>query len=190
MSYERIKFQITGVSPLVMHNGQLANPLNSFSQDLKRISGKRTKTEADFERMAKIEFLGGLYLFNGEPCIPGEVIEATFIEASKKRKRGQQAKAGIIADAMFPLQYKGPKAPEELWTDERFRLTVGVKIQRNRIMRTRPIFRDWTAEIFLDYLPTILNRSEIVDIVKLVGAEVGVGDWRPRFGRFDVEVVQ
>jgi hypothetical protein len=173
-----------------MHNGQLADPLNYFTKEMKKVSGKRAKTEADFEQMARIEFLGGLYLADGEPCIPGELIEAAFTEAARKRKRGQQAKAGILADGMFPLMYDGPRKPEELWQNEAFRLTTGVKVQRNRIMRTRPLFREWVADIHIDYQPSILNKSEVMDVAALMGAEVGLGDWRPKFGRFRAEVVQ
>jgi hypothetical protein len=51
---------------------------------MKRVSGKRAKTDADFEELARLEFLGGLYLHNGEPCLPGEVIEAALVEAAAR----------------------------------------------------------------------------------------------------------
>lgn len=189
MSHERIHFQITGAAPLVCHNGQLADPLNHFSKELKRVSGKRKKTEADYAEMARIEFLGGLYLVGGEPCIPGEVLEAAFIVSAKKVRMGPQAKAGVISDGMFAIEYDGPRTPEALWADERFRLVKAVKVQQNRIMRTRPIFRDWSAHVSFDYLPSMLNRTDVIETVERMGTEVGIGDWRPRFGRFQVEVV-
>src|SRR5688572_28760874 len=109
MNYETSKFRIRGVVPLVMHNGQLADPLNSYTKELKKVSGKRSKTEADHEQMGKLEWYGSLYLHNGAPCLPGEVIEAAFIEAAKKGKRGPQAKAGVISDGFWPIEYDGPK---------------------------------------------------------------------------------
>lgn len=186
MSYQRLHFTITGVAPLVMHNGHLADPLNPHAKALKAVSGKRTKTEADHEQMAKLEFLGGLYLSDGSPCLPGELIEAGLVEAAKKNRRGPQAKAGIVCDSMFPLRFEGPKEPDAMWEDGRFRFTAGVRVQKNKVMRTRPRFDNWSAEIEVDFLPDQLNESEVRGMIALLGQSIGLGDWRPRFGRFAV----
>jgi hypothetical protein len=114
------------------------------------------------------------------------MIEAAFIEASKKNKRGQQAKAGVLSDGFWPLEYDGPKTPDDLWKDETYRLTVGVRVQRNRVMRTRPLFPKWEATVQIDFLPDQLDRQEIMDIMGIVGRVIGLGDWRPRFGRFEL----
>ncbi len=66
-----LKLKFTSVSPLVMHNGELANPFNEFTQKIKKISSKRGKTEADMKEMARLEFHGGLYTTNGFVIIPG-----------------------------------------------------------------------------------------------------------------------
>lgn len=187
--YERLRFRLTGASPLVMHNGRLANPLDPFAKALKTVSGKRAKTDADFEEMARIEFLGGLYMGEDGPCIPGEVIEATLISAAKKNKRGPQAKAGILSDGLHRIEYDGPRGSDDLWADDRFRLVAGVRVGQARVMRTRPIFRDWSAEIFVDFLPGQLNRSEVAEMVRVAGEVVGIGDWRPRFGRYTAETL-
>lgn len=187
MNYQTLRFRLSSVSPLVVHNGQLADPLNPIAKAMRKVSQKRAKTEADFEELARLEFLGGLYLHDGEPCIPGTLIEATLTEAAKKNRRGQQAKAGLLSDGMFPLQYEGPRNPDELWADQKFRLVAGVKVQRNRIMRTRPIFRDWSCEVSVDFLPDQLNPGEVEEMFRTAGAIVGIGDWRPKFGRFTVE---
>ncbi|GEP00641.1 hypothetical protein MHA02_30280 [Methylobacterium haplocladii] len=177
------------MSPLVMHNGRLANPLDSFAKALKAVSGKRGKTDADFEEMARIEFLGGLYVGDDGPCIPGELIEAVLIAAAKKNKRGMQAKAGILSDGNHRVEYHGPRGAEELWADDRFRLVAGVRVGQARVMRTRPIFREWSSEIFVDFLPGQLNRADVAGMVRTAGTIVGIGDWRPRFGRFTVETL-
>ncbi|CAO3452058.1 hypothetical protein [Azospirillum largimobile] len=51
--YQSLSFQITGVSPLLMHNGRLADPLDPLVKDIKKLSCKRPKTEADLERITK-----------------------------------------------------------------------------------------------------------------------------------------
>ena len=187
--YQRLKFRLTGVSPLVCHNGRLANPLDPMAKALKAVSGKRGKTDADFEEMARIEFLGSLYVGEDGPCIPGEMLEAMLTAAAKKNKRGPQAKAGLLSDGMHRLNYEGPRTPDLLWADEGFRLVAGVRVGQARIMRTRPIFRDWSSEIFVDFLPGQLNRGEVAEMVRIAGEVVGLGDWRPRFGRFTAETL-
>lgn len=185
-AYQTLKFTITSVSPLLMHNGQLVDPLNYYSQKLKEVTKKRAKTDADQEEMGRIEFFGGLYLKGGEPCIPGEVLEAALIKGAMKEKRGPQAKAAILVDNDPPLLYEGPRDPEELWKDERFRLRVAAKVGQAKVMRTRPKFENWSADLEIKFLPSLLNAKEIKSFLVTAGEQIGIGDWRPRFGRFEV----
>lgn len=186
--YQRLTFLITGVSPLIMHCGRLANPLDPIAKQLKRVTGKRMKTDADHEEMARIEFLGSLYLDGGEPCIPGDVIEAALVEAAKKSKRGKQAKAGLICLGNFPLSYEGPRKPDDLWADARFRKVNSVRIGTKRVMRTRPIFDDWACKISVDFRPGDLNRADVEEMVRVAGDSIGICDWRPKFGRFTADM--
>ena len=186
MAYKSLSLKITGVSPLVLHCGQLANPLNRWSKAVKVISSKRQKTDADFEEMARLEWFGSLYLYNGKPCLPGEVLEAALVNGARKNKRGKQAQAGLMCPDNYPIIYDGPTNLDELWQDENFRLVAGVKVGQARIMRTRPIFRQWACEFTVMYDPSLLNEGEIWDMVRLAGEVVGLCDWRPRFGRFSV----
>jgi hypothetical protein len=54
-------------------------------------------------------------------------------------------------------------------------------------MRTRPIFESWTLLAQVLYNPSQLNRSEIQEFFRIGGDLIGLGDWRPRFGRYLVE---
>jgi hypothetical protein len=187
MAYKKLSFKITGVAPLLMHNGQLADPANEFSKQMRKISSKRDKTEADFEELARLEWFGSLYLKDGKPCLPGEILEAAFVAAAKKQKKGKQAQAGIFCPDSYRLIYDDARKPEELWADTQYRYTVGVRIQQNRVMRTRPIFRDWSCEIEVDYDDGLLNEEEVRHIVRVTGEIIGVGDWRPKYGRFKAD---
>ena len=187
-----LKFKLTGTSPLLMHNGELANPLNKYSKAIKQISGKRHKTEADHEEMGHLEFLGGLYLKNGEPCVPGFVFEGTIIGkggAAKKESKGPQAKAGMFVPDDYPLKYKGPRSPEKLWEEKDFVNQVMVRVGMAKILRTRPIFNEWSTVVEIVYNPDILNEVDIVRWVNVAGNEVGLMDRRPRYGRFTVELL-
>jgi hypothetical protein len=117
------------------------------------------------------------------------MLEAAFVQAAKRQKRGKQAQAGIICPSNYPLEYGGPSQLDELWQLPQFRLTVGVRVKNNRVMRTRPRFPAWAATVEVQYDPTLLNENEVREIVRRTGSEIGLGDWRPRFGRFQVEDV-
>lgn len=183
-----ITLKIVGVAPMVHHSGQLADPLSAPAKELRKISKKRAKTDADLEQMAKVEWYGGLWLANGRPCIPGEAVEAAFIAAARKSKRGPAARAGMVSPENWPLDYEGPSDIDDLWANESFRLRVGVRIGPSRIMRTRPIFRRWAAKVRIDYVDDQLDEQDVVDIMRVAGRVVGLGDWRPRYGRFEIEI--
>ena len=185
-----IKFKMTGTCSLLLHNGQLANPMYPFTKDLKKVSGKRNKTEADHEEMARLEFLGSLYTTDkGTLILPSDVWEGALINGAKKNRLGQQAKAGLFVSNEPVLEYKGAKTGKELWKDKKFVNQVPVKVQRASIIRTRPIFDEWSCKVHVDYNETILNEETVIEIAQIAGEQVGVGDWRPKYGRFSVKVI-
>lgn len=188
--YQPLNLRITGVSALLMHNGQLADPLNHWAKAMKKVSGKRAKTDADHEELGRLEWFGSLYYRQDVGVgLPGDMIEAAFIKAAAKIKKGQQAKAGFLCDGFLPLEYDGPREPEALWANERFRLRAGVRNPGNnaRVVRTRPRFDGWSCNMTVEYLPDLLNRADVLSIFDILGSQIGLGDWRPRFGRFTVE---
>ena len=189
---ETIQFLLKGTAPMLQHNGQLADPRNKWVRAIKQISGKRKKTEADLDEMARLEFLGGLYCNGNGPCIPAHVLEATLIgknSSARKEKMGKQGAAGLFVPSDHDLLYDGPRDPDEMWEDGSFTFTAMVKVMTARIARTRPIFHDWSSEVAVQFNPDIINESDIIRWMNVSGAEVGIGDWRPRYGRFEVEVI-
>lgn len=187
--YKPLTLHLRGLSGLVMHNGQLADPLSPFARAIKTVSARRTKTEADHEELAKLEFLGSLYVTDNMPCLPGEMIEACLMHGARRSKQGKQAAAGLLSDGNHVLQYPGPITPDELWADERFRLRAAVRVGTGRVMRTRPIFRDWSAVVVVEFNDALVNASDVLKWAEVAGAEIGLGDWRPRFGRFAVQAM-
>jgi hypothetical protein len=188
MAWKTLTFRITGDAPLIMHNGSLADPLSKGAKQLKQVSSKRKKTDADFERMAEIEFKNGLYIDEDRgPVIPGENIEATIYNAAKITKEGKIAKSACFVPKAAVLQYDGPRDADGLWQDERFRNSAGVKVGMSRVMRTRPIFHDWSAIVEIEYEDSVVNEEQVERWVVSGGTQVGLCDWRPKFGRFTAE---
>ena len=183
-------YNCQGVCPLILHNGFLAHPLNDYSRAIKKISSKRKKMDQDYEDMAELEFKGSLYWGKGqEPCISKEVIRGVLMGkggASRKQRMGKQAELGIIVLSDAQLLYDGPSDPDELWQDGRFRFDSMEKVGPAKIARTRPIFHEWSMVVNLEYNNDFINEEMLDHLMVIAGAESGIGDRRPTYGRFEV----
>jgi len=183
-----IKFRVEGVAPLLMHNGQLANPLNSTVKSMKALTGQRKKTDETHLELSRLEFYGGLYLSKkGEVQIPSEVIESTLIEGAKKSKLGKAFKSAIAIYDDAILDYGKKLTVDQMWElPDEYVDVRPVKVGTSRIMRTRPIFRTWALEFIVSYNADLINPEQIQLAVDDAGMQVGLCDYRPKFGRFQV----
>lgn len=185
---DKLTATLKGIAPLLMHNGQLADPMNEHARILSAAlkEAKKSRTDTAWEVAYKAEFLGGLYLDEKlEPCLPGELIEATIIEGAKKSKQGKEVRAGVIVDGNFALKYKGPRTADDLWK-AKFYKTASARVGQNRVMRTRPMFPEWACVFTVQFNPGLINRKDLIRFIEKAGAEVGLGDYRPRYGRFEM----
>lgn len=124
---------------------------------------------------------------DNEICLPGEYLRGAIVHAAKfkqdprsPRKSAMDLfKAGIIT--LTPLASLG--ATEWDYEDKR-----RVVIQRSAITRVRPAFRKgWKAEIQLMVnIPEYIDQAFLLDTLSTAGKLIGVGDFRPTYGRFDV----
>jgi len=187
--YSNVKLNLIGASPLIVHSGVLADPLNKFSKAIKVVSGKRKKVDADFIEMARLEYLGGLYLKEQRPCVPSFALEAMMISAAKKVKKGADFRSGVLIDDNPFIEYDGPTNPDDLWADDKFRIVAGVKVGQARVMRTRPMFTNWKLTFDVTYINELLNKRDIVEVATIAGWQIGLCEWRPKYGRFTVEVM-
>lgn len=178
-----------GTQPLIMHNARLSDPLDPFTKRLAEITGKRKKTDDDHREMALREWAGGIY-FDPEmgPYLPGANIERMLLDAARMSRDGKSIERGLFIPEDWPLQYDGPRDVSTLMNDENYRFRASIKVGQQRVMRCRPMFRQWACraeghfdeeQISPDKLPLLATRG---------GRLVGIGDWRPRYGRFDATV--
>lgn len=191
MAIVNVQLDITGVSPMLMHSDRLADPLLAETKAFKRVSGKRTKTDSDYEDMARMEFEAGLYLgANGKVCIPSRNIMKCLIEGARVTKSGPKIERGLVLGAEFPLIHPGPDSPAKLYADKNFVSRMTVKVGTSRTVRCRPIFRRWelTATGIID--EAVISVEELGDIASNAGALIGLGDYRKGggFGRFEATV--
>ncbi len=189
MATRTLSYHLSSTSPLLLHNGQLVDPLNKWSKAMKSISSKRKKTDADLEELARLEFLGSLYLTANGPAIPVNNVMAMVIAAAKKHREGDLAKTGVIVDDHAVLEYDGPRTPDDMWKDERFRDSRPVRVGQARVIRTRPVFENWSTTITLTIDDEIVNPSRVDDWMNTAGRIVGLCELRPIMGRFTAERV-
>lgn len=163
-----------GASDLLFHRW------NCESVDAKAAAAKNSKAkkEDDIES----------YVWrnnDGEICIPGEYFRQSAIHAAKfkqdprsPRKSAMDLfKAGVVS--LTDLASLGTPTWNKL--DKR-----RVMVQRAGINRTRPAMNaGWVAEIQFQILtPEYIDPVMFQDVLSTAGRLVGVGDFRPTYGRF------
>lgn len=173
---------------MLMHNNiQLTDPLDPQNRKLKAITGKQKKTDDDHRVMARMEFEMGLY-FDPEvgPYVPAANIEKTLRVAGAITRQGTAVQRAVfVTEDRLPLLYRGPRSVEELW-EEAWYDRRPVKVDSKTITRTRPLFREWSLEIPFLVDETFLNEDDFGAILRKAGHLIGLNDFRPRFGRFEV----
>jgi len=63
---------------------------------------------------------------------------------------------------------------------------VVAKIQKNAVMRCRPIFKEWSLNFEVLYFPDQVNTHTLEQVIDICSYSVGLYDWRPKYGRFEV----
>jgi hypothetical protein len=136
---------------------------------------------------------------HGNICLPGNYLLGSLIDprngAAKYRQDPRSPrksaldlfKAGVVATTdLAPIHSAAtPDVPAAVWDylDSR-RVTV----QRAGITRTRPAFlAGWSATVSLTVLtPEYIAPTMLLDVLTMGGRLVGVGDFRPTYGRFAI----
>lgn len=172
-----VNVSVQGASDLLFHRW------NCESVDAKSKAAKNSKAkkEDDVESYVWRDT-------DGELCIPGEYFRQSIIHAAKFRQDPRSPrksamdlfKAGIVSlTILAPLGVK-----EWDYLDTR-RVTV----QRAGINRTRPAMRvGWSAQLQFQVLtPEYIDPALFQDVLNTAGRLVGVGDFRPTYGRFFIK---
>lgn len=182
-----VDVQVEGIAPLMQHRF----PLPDFA-DLSK-GGKKKTGEQDYSQ----EWREYLYATpEGDIYQPATHFDGCLVKAAAGYKiqgaRGKTYKdlfkgnVFVSPDAIF----HNVKVPESLDADADKPLYLDVRpvvIQRARVVRVRPTFGiGWKLEFEISVLDDQLPKNVLNDVLVLAGRTVGIGDFRPRFGRFIV----
>lgn len=171
-----VALTITGSSDLLFHRW------NCEAVDAKAKAAKNSKSKKSDDVES--------YLWRndaGELCIPGEYLRQSIIMAAKFRQDPRSPrksamdlfKAGVVTlTNLSSLSVR----------DSDYLDTRRVMVQRAGINRTRPAMRaGWKAGFELQILtPEYIDPHFLQDVIQMAGRLVGIGDFRPTFGRFNV----
>lgn len=188
----KYRIEVVGSMPMLMHCDVLTDPLHPLTKEMKQVSRKRVKTDEDHELMSWLEFRASLYVspLTGEIVIPSGNLMKCLIEGARQTKSGAKVERGVtMLGIEFPLEYHGPRTAEELFAEAKYVDRRSVKVSTARVMRTRPIFREWSlsAEAYAD--PSVCSKDDLTDIVTNAGRFIGLGDNRKGgYGRFSATV--
>ncbi len=178
---KQYKVEISGITPL------LQNKPEEYGFDEQWIE---KKANSDYEK----EALKKLYIDSeGTIYQPSTHIERAMIEAGKKVKVKGQGKAtysklfgSMVSVVEFELVHDNQDY-------EVFKSLVVIPSTKGRIMRYRPMFKDWKLKFTIESEDEIAKEA-IKEVLEIAGKYVGIGDWRPekkgKYGKFQVTSFQ
>ena len=197
MEYE---VTIRGLPPgILCHNGTAGLDTRSpQKQEMAEITRKRgsNRTAADDARLAYLECQISLYIDeSGAPTLPAGMVRSCIEQAARKLKQGPQVREGLIVSEIVSFDYDRENLGEtldELSTNAQH--TVPVVVQRNRTLRTRAWFKEWSLTFIVDCDDELVDQDQLSSWLDIAGRRIGVGDWRPsksgEYGRFRVESIK
>jgi len=115
---------------------------------------------------------------------PADHIEQALVKASGnfqitgkgKKTYKDLVKSAVMIDPVF--------IPHEI---QKFEIDIrAVRVQKARIVRQRPILHNWRLSFNITITEPQLPDNVLKDIMDFAGKYVGIGDYRPKFGRFHV----
>lgn len=177
---------------MLMHNGRLANPLDDYTRALKALTSKLKKTDEDIWQIARIEARAGCWETDENLLgVPTAAVWRCFYDASKQFKLGTTVKKALyFDDVVQPLLVDGGKVACDDFVSDFANVDYRtVKVKTATCMRARPkIQAGWETTHSFELFDDVLNERDLISVMESAGRLYGLGDWRPTYGRFVVDV--
>lgn len=173
-----VEIEIVGTSSLIMHQ---------WSEKAKRkILDKQTKraTNAQEPKSPEEDFEASLYRLNGGYGFPSVAFKSAAVRAGTYADQKMTFLRGAfhVLNELVPIEGE-PKPREDM-----VRVSSG-----GADIRYRGEFIDWGAVIPVDLNERAVSVEQLVNLFRIAGFAVGIGDWRPekngQHGRWDVKEV-
>jgi hypothetical protein len=174
-----IQCEITGIAPLLQHRFATEEHGENKSRGKKKVYDPNVEAEKVCYRNA-----------DGNIFEPSEHIFAAIVKAATsftfegKKSYKDICKSGIVVEPFEPLLLTSKGLQQTTWDSIDARRVV---IQRAAVVRWRPLFSiGWKLRFVLQILDdNNLSSVTLKEILEKAGT-IGIGDYRPRFGRFQI----
>lgn len=177
---EKVKVRIEGISPLLMHRFPVGE------EDKESKVRNRTQTKDDVES----------YLYQDEE---GKLVQpATHLIASLKKAgakfqipgQGKLTFKNLMGSGAVIIEPDMILHENQKWEIDRRPVVIRSGAQRSRIVRSRPMLKEWALVFNIEYDEDEIPKSVLNEVLVYAGKRVGIGDFRPSvggsFGRFIV----
>lgn len=184
------EYKVNGTGRLLLQADVLADPLHPAKREIEKLTSLKgkDKTPDVHERIGRLEWMANLYWdADMGPVLPADNIMKCIREGAMKNKNGKQVEQAVFVDDHAAIRYDGPRDRDALYQDSKFVLRKTVVVNRARCIRVRPVFSSWSATFRVTVDTSIMDLGKLDTAVATAGKLVGIGTWRPRFGRFLVE---
>ena len=119
---------------------------------------------------------------NGHIYVPSMQLEASMKNASTAFKfKGRSSYYALVVGGISVEPLEIPMNPQKF---EPF--VTGVVIGHARVMKARPMFKDWRLGFRIISTDERLTEAAIKEILTEAGQTKGIGDWRPKFGLYKI----
>jgi hypothetical protein len=175
-----VEVVLVGTAPILFHRWDDA----AVERKSKAAKGSQAKRSDDVED----------YVYrtsDGEIGIPGKNIKACLREAGRSLPdpRSPRKSARELVQSAIQIEPFIATLGRTHWDCLD---TQRVLVQRGAVSRTRPMFREgWTVTFSVICLaPEFLSADWLHDLISRAGRFVGLGDFRPDYGRFRMDSFQ
>ena len=169
-----IRVVIEGIAPLLM---------NRFPADSPETAARATRKTGTKDYRAKAEEAAYRNV-EGKLYQPADHIIGALVKAAVNFQipgKGKKTYKDLFRSSVFVHPDEIEHQIQDYEIDAR-----PVVIQKSRVMRYRPKLTKWRLEFTLEIQDPDIADSVVKDIMEYAGRRVGIGDYRPRFGRFMV----
>lgn len=171
---QKIDVRIAGIAPLLQHR-------RPFPEEELENKPEPRSGIPDWEQEAETS---KYQLDDGMLYQPADHLHASMVKAAVNFQipgKGKKTFKDLTNAAVVVEPDAIPHELQETVVDKRW-----VVVNRARVLRYRPKFEEWALEFSISVLDEQYPAVVVRDVLDWAGKYVGIGDFRPRFGRFQV----
>lgn len=169
-----VTIEITGSADLLLHRWN-AEAVEQKARAAKNSAAKKSDDVESYVYRAA----------DGTIALPGEYLRQAIIHAAKFKQDPRSPRKSAM-DLMKAALLVEPMLASLGVSDWDYLDTRRVLIQRNGVNRVRPAMRaGWSFDVSITVvLPEYVAQDFLVDLLNMAGRLIGIGDFRPTYGRF------